>query len=205
MATSSAVYDSADAVRLRDGRVSDCKNIAQLINTSAEGAAEYLFSGVNSSTAPIDYLATLLEQELYYSYANTVVAEIEDKVVGMALSFPAEGLAIRPQMQKQYSAQQLLYIQNFVENKIAESWHLDAICVLPEFRNCGIGNKLLAAVKIKAQEYKFTSVGVFVFASNEAAFRFYRRYGFNHQADINAQAQEFLRAKNGLRLMECKL
>lgn len=205
MATSSAAFDSTGTVKLRDGNASDCKIIAELINTSAEGAAEYLFAGVNSTTAPIEYLATLLKQEVYYSYANTIVAEVEDKVVAMALSFPSAGLKLLPQMQTQYSAQQLLYIQSFVDNKIAESWHLDALCVLPRYRNCGIGGRLLAAVKTKAREYNFESISVFVFGSNEAAFRFYRRYGFDHRADINTPAQEFLRAKNGLRLMECKL
>ena len=203
MATSSAVSDSTAAVKLRDGCVADCKIIAELINTSAEGAAEYLFAEINKSITPIEYLANLLEQEVYYSYANTVVAEVEGNVVGMALSFPSEGL-VCPQMQNQYSAQQLLYIQSFVEHKIAESWHLDALCVLPSYRNSGIGGKLLAAVKTRAQSYKFTSVGVFVFASNEAAFKFYRRHGFDHRADIDTQGQEFLRVKIGLRLMECK-
>ena len=204
MATSSAVFDSASAVKLRDGRVSDCLAIAELVNASAEGAVEYLFSNVKTSNTPIEYLASLLELEIYYSYANTIVAEVEGEVVGMALSFPSEGLAC-PRTQDQYSAQQLLYIQSFVDHKIAESWHLDALCILPNFRNYGIGSKLLADVKTKAQGYKFTSVGVFVFASNEAAFRFYRRHGFDHRADIDAQKQEFLRVKNGLRLMECKL
>ncbi len=204
MATSSAVFDSTGAVKLREGRVSDCKTIAELINASAEGAAEYLFADISKSITPIEYLAGLLEQEVYYSYANTVVAEVEGNVVGMALSFPSEGL-VCPKMQNQYSAQQLLYIQSFVEHKIAGSWHLDALCVLPNFRNSGIGGRLLAAVKTRARGYNFTSVGVFVFASNEGAFRFYRRHGFDHQADVDGHAQEFLRAKNGLRLMECKL
>ena len=153
MATSSAVFDSASAVNLRDGRISDCLTIAELVNASAEGAAEYLFSNAKTSNTPIEYLTSLLEIEAYYSYANTIVAEVEGKVVGMALSFPSEGL-VCPRTQDQYSAQQLLYIQSFVDHKIAECWHLDALCVLPNFRNSGIGSKLLAAVKTKAQEYK---------------------------------------------------
>ena len=204
MTISSAVFDSASAVKLRDGSISDCNIIAELINASAEGAAEYLFADISAAITPIEYLANLLEQEVYYSYANTIVAEVEDNIVGMALSFPSEGL-VCPQMENQYSEQQLLYIQSFVEHKIAESWHLDALCVLPKFRNSGIGSRLLAAVKTKAQEYNFASVGVFVFASNDAALRFYRRHGFDHRADIDTQAQEFLRTRNGLHLMECRI
>lgn len=204
MAISSATTGSVGCVKLRDARVSDCAIIAELINESAEGAAEYLFANLQLSSTPIERLEKLLQQEVYYSYANSIIAEADNKVVGMALSFPSDGLTINSQIRAQYSEQQLRYVHTFVDNKIADCWHLDALCVLSEYRNLGIGSKLLAAVKDKAREYHYARIGVFVFGSNASAERFYRRHGFAVRAEIDTQAQEFLRSKNCLRLMEYK-
>ena len=199
MASSSATWE-AGAVKLRAGRLADCDIIAQFINESAEGAVEYLFSGFNAKAAPIEYLASLLEQEIYYSYANTIVAEVQGSIVGIALSFPSSGLIMPAQVQ-QYTEQQLCYLRLFVDNKIRDSWHLDALCVAPEYRNCGIGTRLLAGVQEQARQYQFSTVSVFVFGSNEAAARLYQRNGFVDRAEFNTQSQEFLKSKKFLRLM----
>lgn len=179
--------------------MSDCAVLAELINESAEGAVDYLFADLNS---PIESMKFLLEQEVYYSYANTIIAEIKNEVVGMALCFPADGLVIGEQMKENYSEEKLQYVRFFVDNKIADSWHLDALCVRSEFRNQGIGAALLAAVKDKAVQCCFASASVFVFGSNDAAIRFYQRHGFVQRSDINTREQEFLRDKKFLRLME---
>lgn len=199
MVASSAIINPNTALQLREGRVSDCAVLAELINESAEGAVDYLFADLN---APIESMTLLLEQEVYYSYANTIIAEIKNEVVGMALCFPADGLIIGEKMKENYSEEKLQYVRFFVDNKIADSWHLDALCVRSEFRNRGIGAALLAAVKDKAVQYNFASASVFVFGSNDAAIRFYQRYGFVQRTDINTQGQEFLRDKKFLRLME---
>lgn len=205
MATSSTVFNPLTSLQIREGRESDCLILAELINESADGAVEYLFAGLSSRHSPVESMAQLLAQEVYYSYENAVVAEFEGNVVGMALSFPEEGLSINSQMQKRYSAQKLQYIRYFVDNKIAGSWHLDALCVHADFRNYGIGARLLAAVKENALRYNFSKVGVFVFGSNEAGTRFYKRHGFVGQVSIDTQEQEFLRDKKCLRLLELKL
>lgn len=205
MATSSTVFDTLTSLQIRVGRESDCLILAELINESADGAVEYLFSGLSSKCSPVESMAQLLAQEVYYSYENAVVAEVEGNIIGMALSFPADGLRINTHMQAHYSTQKLQYIQCFVNNKITDSWHLDALCVHADYRNFGVGAKLLAAVKEKALDYKFANVGVFVFGSNKAGTRFYKRHGFVDRANIDTQAQEFLRDKKFLRLLELKL
>ena len=198
-------FVSPNSVKLRTGQVADCSIIAALIDATAEGAVEYLFAGVIRGHSPVEHLAHMLEQEIYYSYANTIVAEVNNSVVGMALSFPSDGLIMHPQMRDQYSDQQRQYVRAFVDHKIPGSWHLDSICVLPEYRNYGVGSRLLTAVKETAQRLNFSTVGVFVFGSNDAAARFYQRHGFVEKNRISTQAQEFLRTKKCLRLLECNV
>jgi ribosomal protein S18 acetylase RimI-like enzyme len=192
---------------IRDGQLSDCVDIARLVNESSGGAADYLFSGrvsQNGKTAQ-EIVSELLASEVHYSYANTVIVQIENKVVGMALSFPASGLIFNEQIKQYYSAEQFQYIQYFADNKLKDSWHLDAICIDSEYRGNGVGKQLLETVKRQAGYYKFPIVEVFVFASNAGAIRFYQRNGFVVCKQIDVNNHEFLNDKGPLVLMRCDL
>ena len=205
VATSSIYLSLDDKLLIRAGQVPDCSVLAELINESAEGAIEYLFSDLNFSDQPIVGMGRILEQEVYYSYANSIVAEYDGQIVGMVLSFPSDGLAISQQMSDYYSKEKLQYIRFFVENKMENCWHLDALCVKRKYRDQGIGSKLLAVVKEKAREYKFSKIGVFVFGSNVDAIRFYERHGFVSCKKIDTSGHAFLGCKKSLNLMKYTL
>jgi len=195
-----------EEILITEAELSDCADIARLINESAEGAVDYLFGNVSQdATSAEQIMSNLLTREVHYSYANTVVAKLAGEVVGMALSFPANGLIHNEPMRQYYSAAQFQYIQYFVDNKLKDSWHLDAICVDSEFRGGGMGRKLLDAVKQQAQYYKFPTLEVFVFASNTGAIRFYQCNGFVTYDEIETINHEFLGDKSPLILMRCDL
>ena len=195
--------DFIDTVCFREGRLDDCQVLAELINTSADGAVEYLLA--DDSGFALDKMSLMLQHEVYYSYANTLVAEFQQEVIGMVLSFSSDGLQINDQLDNHYQAAKLDYINYFVENKIPNCWHLDAICINADFRSAGVGGKLLNLVKQRAREYSFKSVGVYVFASNTAAIKFYQRNGFVMRKKIDVSQHEFLHSKNYLLQMECML
>ena len=132
---------------IREGRIDDCPELAKLINESAEGAIDYLFSDFDAISHAAESMSQLLEHEVYYSFANAIVVEFDKKVIGMALSFPADGLVISEQMKLHYTDEKLQYIRYFVENKIKQCWHLDALCIKEAYRNLGTGSKLIQAVK----------------------------------------------------------
>ena len=202
MATSSSFSDQTNRLNVREGRVSDSIELAELINESAEGAIDYLFSDLNKLESATSEMSGLLQQEVYYSYANAVIAERAGKVIGAALCFSADGLIINSQMESHYTNEKLRYIRYFVDNKLDGCWHLDALCVRAEHRNDGVGGELLSAVKQKARQYNFASIGVFVFGSNTAAIRFYQRHGFVVRKIIDTTGHEFLGTRKSLNLME---
>ena len=203
MATSSVFQSRAGSFLIREGRVDDCSELAYLINESAEGAIDYLFSDFETGGYAAKSMSQLLEHEVYYSFANAIVVEFDKKVIGMALSFPADGLVISEQMRMHYSEDKLQYIRYFVENKIDHCWHLDALCIREQYRNYGAGSKLIEAVKKKAYDHHYDSIGVFVFGSNINALRFYQRHGFIHRLTVGTSGHEFLDSKNNLYLLEC--
>lgn len=204
MTTALSGTNLLESIRFREGELDDCDVLAQLINDSAEGAVEYLLADVSQQSA-LEVMSAMLAHEVFYSYANTVVAEADGKVVGMVLSFPATGLRMDEQLANHYAVEKVQYINYFVENKIPNCWHLDALCVHQDYRNHGIGGRLLDAVKLKAIECAYPSVGVYVFATNINAYRFYQRHGFEFRKDVNVTEHEFLRDKQKLRLLECAL
>ncbi|MDE6499356.1 MAG: GNAT family N-acetyltransferase, partial [Rikenella sp.] len=55
---------------------------------------------------------------------------------------------------------------------------LDSIGVLPEFRRCGIGGRLLAAMRDKAFAEGYERVGLLVDVENPDAERLYFALGF---------------------------
>ena len=195
-----------EELSIRDGQLPDCQVIARLVNESSGGAADYLFAHESNSGATAEEVMTkLLASEVHYSYANTLIVEVEGKVIGMALSFPASGLLLNEQVKQFYSAQQFQYIRYFVDNKLKDSWHLDAICIDSEYRGNGVGIQLLEAVKQQAIYYKFPVLEVFVLASNAGAIRFYQRNGFVVCKKIDTSNHEFLGDKSLLLLMRYDL
>ena len=202
MATSSSFSDRTNRLHIREGQTSDCITLAEFINQSAEGAIDYLFSDLYTPGTAISEMGRLLQQEVYYSYENSIVAELRNKIIGAALCFPADGLIISEQMELNYTNEKLRYIRYFVDNKIDGCWHLDALCVHENYRNKGVGGRLLSSVKDIAKQFDFASVGVFVFGSNIAAIRFYQRHGFVVRKEINTEGHEFLGSRKNLNLLE---
>lgn len=179
--------------------------LAELINESAMGAIDYLLANVVEGQTALEVMSEMLAREVYYSYENVLVAEHQGDVIGMALSFPADGLTMGEQLDDIYSPQQLQYIRYFVENKLDDSWHLDALCVHEKYRSAGVGACLLNHVKRIASDYEFRKLGMYVFGSNERAIRFYKKHGFIERGKIDTSEHEFLSDKRYLCLMDCPL
>ncbi|MDW3095347.1 MAG: GNAT family N-acetyltransferase [Gammaproteobacteria bacterium] len=187
---------------IREGRLSDCADIARLINQSAQGAGDYLFGQEKLKPGGAEkIMSDLLSREVHYSFANTIVMDLANKVIGIALSFPSSGLMINENVKQYYSEQQFQYIQYFVDNKLTDSWHLDAICVNSDCRGMGIGQRLLDSVKQQAAYYNFPTLEVFVFATNVRAIKFYKRNQFVISREIDVANHEFLTDKGPLVLM----
>lgn len=176
--------------------------LAELINESAQGAIDYLLTDDRVAKSPQDMMSDMLAQELYYSFGNATVAEFQGRVIGAALNFPAEGLMLTEQMAHSYSPQKLQYIRYFVDHKIENSWHLDALCVQAEFRSMGVGEVLLKVVKDDAVNFGFDRIGMYVFGNNTRAIKFYKRNGFELLDIIDTKSHEFLHDKKNLMLMQ---
>ena len=76
-------------VSFRNGRKEDCTVLAELVSIASEGFIEFLFYDLISDVTPVQMVAHNLERDKYpRTYRNTIVAESDEKIVGMALSIP---------------------------------------------------------------------------------------------------------------------
>ena len=65
---------------------------------------------------------------------------------------------------------------------IYDRMELDDIYVIEEYRNKGIGNKLMSYLVSKAIEYRVVNITLEVRLSNEIARDLYKKYGFREVA-----------------------
>lgn len=190
---------------IRQAKVADCKVLAQMIDYSANGAATYLYENMKQELTPLDMLSAQLQSDVHYSYANALVVECNGEVVAMALSFPSNGLQLDEGLLENFELAKQRYFKYFIDNRIGDSWHLDAIYVNDRHRDNGLGSELLARVKRMAKQFGFPALQVYVFASNEAAIRFYLSNDFSQVKKIDLADHEFLGQHRYLLQMQCKL
>ena len=195
-----------DGCRIRQGKIEDCDVIARMINDASDDAVSYLLEGLKAGESPISLLASQLKSEVHYSYANTFIGEGENNLpIAMALSFPATGLVFNEDLLKSYNDSKRQYLRYFCDNRINDSWHLDAIYVENEYRGLGLGQLLLGEVKQRAQYYNFPALQVFVFGANKEAIGFYQSSNFIVDKEIDVDSHEFLKDKQQLLRMRCEL
>ena len=104
------------------------------------------------------------EEKIKGTLGICFVAEIDEKIIGFITAAEKK-------------------VPSYRQVKVAE---LENIFVKEEFRNKGIGKKLMEAFVNWAKELKVDKVAVNVFALNEKAIAFYKREGFVSQ-DLNLE------------------
>lgn len=113
-----------------------------------------------------------------YSYQNTYVAEIDNKIVGAMCGYDGADY----QKLKQPIVDMLGNDSAFAELKETEAgeFYLDSVGVLPEHRGKGIASELFAAQIERAASLGHDAVGLIVDIDKPKAEALYVRLGFRH-------------------------
>lgn len=117
-------------------------------------------------------------RDTIYSYENTYVAEIDNKIVGAICGYDgADYLKL-----KQPIVEMLGNDSAFAELKETEAgeYYLDSVGVLPEYRGRGIASKLIEAQSERASSLGHERVGLIVDIDKPMAEALYLRLGFRH-------------------------
>ena len=177
--------------------------MAELINIASGGVVEFLFHDLMPELTPQQIIAHNLESDQgYYTYKNAIVAETEDRVVGVALSFPALFHEITPEMRQYFPKDRLDHLTKFYAARVDDSLLLNALCVDQKRRRNGIGGKLISLTKKKAKQSGFKIVSLIVFADNTEALSVYHRHGFEVFAPVQLNSDERIPHEGGCLLMK---
>ena len=190
----------------RPAKKSDCLPMAKMINLASGGVVEFLFHDLMPDLTPVQIVAHNLENSQgSHTYLNAIVAEGDNRVVGMALSFPSHYHEITPEMRQFFPADRLKHLSDFYAARVEDSFFLDAICVEEKIRGNGIGSQLISLTKEKAKQSGFDTVSLVVFADNAAALSVYRRHKFDIVAPVELNSHERIPHEGGCLLMKCRI
>lgn len=170
-------------IQLRKATVSDAPAIAHLIieAMTEECCAHYYGSNYNIDDFHA-FMTSLVEQDLtQYSYKNTLVAQSDDDIAGIAVSYNGAGLH---QLRKAFVEGLYTTFHRDFRGRIndetqAGELYLDSLAVDPKFRRNGIGSLLLEATAQKAKNMKIPYVGLLVDDNNPTALHLYEQTGFH--------------------------
>ena len=190
----------------RAARKEDSYRIAELDYVASGGASEYLFHDLVPNSTPVQVVAYGLENDFYpHSYRSAIVAELNNRIIGMTLSFPAEFHCVNDEMRKFFPPERLEHFKEFFSARVDESYLIDAFCVDREHRNKGIGETLLEKTIGKAHKEGFSLLSLLVFADNQKAIRFYMAHGFTTVRKVDLKEHELIPHKGGCLLMKAAI
>ena len=120
-------------------------------------------------------------EETIYSYENTIVAEVDGKVVGAMCAYDGADY----QRFKQPVVDILEWDSGFAQLKETETgeFYLDSVGVLPEYRGKGLASRLLEAQCKRAASFGHKVAGLIVDVDKPKAEALYARLGFTYLDD----------------------
>jgi len=137
----------------RQGKKDDCSELAELVNIAAIGIIPFLYDGLVPDLNPIQIIADdLADENSPHSYESAIVAEYNEKVVGVAVSLPSKFHMITEKMKNFFPPERLAHLKHFFSARVENSLLLESLGVNEDFRNKGIGTKLISLTKKKRKK-----------------------------------------------------
>lgn len=163
-------------ITIRPATTSDAPIIASALAMALGKASMRTYCGENYREV-LEELARM--EHTQYSYHNALVADINGHPAGAIVGY--DGARLHELRKPTLALIQERTGQRFegVEDETsAGEYYLDSLGVLPEYRNLGIGRKLLTALRDKAFAKGHEKTGLLVDKENPDAERLYLSLGF---------------------------
>jgi len=162
---------------IREAHKSDAAELAKLIDYAGEGLPFYLW---RQMAAPGEDPWEIGRQRAArdtggFSYRNSVVAEVDGKVVGALVGYP---VADEPEAIDPDSTPPMFVPLRELENLAPGTWYVNSVAVFPEARGLGLGSALMRCAERTASDLGLRGISLIVSDANDSARRLYERLGY---------------------------
>ncbi len=190
----------------------DAKRAAELIYESDAAFYDYWFALPRELT--LLNLAQLWQAEAgSYSYRNAqVLRNSEEALIALVFHYPAtygaqlqlsDGLQVNTlPLDSDILRARQRQLDFLFPHLPPDAWYLRTIATHPDYRDRGLGSRMLEQVMFAAREAGYTSLHVDVDSGNPAAVRFYTRHGFEIWAETRVRHLAQFNLPASLRLVK---
>lgn len=167
-----------EIIQIRPARVSDHPSVAPLIVQALdELAAKYTNSPDPLNLIP-DIALFFVQEKNMYSYAQTLVAEIDNRVVGSVTAYDGVDFILFRDPFIQHVSRKYGFNLPLVPETEAGEYYIDTLSVIPSQQGKGIGAALIRAMLQHAAVLNHQRAGLLVEAANAPAKKLYGQIGF---------------------------
>jgi ribosomal protein S18 acetylase RimI-like enzyme len=192
-------------VNYRAGRLEDCPKLAEFIYIASDGVVEFLFHNLIPGQTPVQIVAGNLSADRdHHTFRDAIVAEYDNEVIGMSLSYPSHFHRISNGMRDFFPSDRLNHVKNIFASGVDDSLYIDTLCVDQVFRGKGVGSMLISLTGKRAGKLGMDALSLIVLADNTDAQRLYKRHGFEIVSHIEMESDELIPHEGGAYLMKCR-
>jgi ribosomal protein S18 acetylase RimI-like enzyme len=164
---------------IREATKTDAPFVAFLLVQAMEHLAKFFTSNAGIEEEINLFETFFLQKGNQYSFENTIVCEIDEKVLGSSNGY--DGGRLLELREPFFNYIKLKYNVRFpISDDETEpgEFYVDCISVFPEEQGKGIGSQLLKAMIDKGRQLNFKKIGLIVDVNNQDAKRLYTKVGF---------------------------
>ena len=177
-----------DNISIRQARPDEASRIADLIIMAMTEECCLHFCGPDHDIDDFRRVMTSLvaRTDTQYSYLNTLVAAIEDNIVGICVSYDGGMLHSLRQPFIEAAKQEWGMDHSGISDETqAGELYLDSLAVDPAYRGRGIASLLLRATIDKSRALGLPATGLLVDVGNPKAEALYNKVGFQYAGTIS--------------------
>ena len=170
-------------ISIRGARPDEAARIADLIIMAMTEECCLHFCGPGHDIRDFRRVMTSLvvRSDTQYSYNNTLVATIEDNIVGICVSYDGALLHLLRQPFIDAAQQEWGMDHSSIPDETqAGELYIDSLAVDPDYRGRGIASLLLRATIDKSRTLGLPSTGLLVDVGNPKAEALYNKVGFQY-------------------------